>query len=74
MPPPVVSAQAAQELLALRHQFVAGLTRDMQKHIESLVDLREVVVGQLVPTAVSEALRALGSSPRAAPKMRRVCF
>ena len=37
---------AAEELLALRHQFVAGLTRDMQQHIESLVDIRELMVGR----------------------------
>ena len=43
-----LSPEAAQELLALRHRFVAGLTRDMQQHIESIVDLREVVVGGMV--------------------------
>ena len=39
---------AAEELLALRHQFVAGLTRDMQQHIESLVDIRELMVGGML--------------------------
>ena len=37
-----------QLLLALRHRFVAGLTRDMQQQIEQLVDLREIVVGGMV--------------------------
>jgi len=41
-------ADAQQELLELRHQFVSGLTRDMQQHIDELVDLNEVVVGGMV--------------------------
>ncbi|KAL1498479.1 hypothetical protein AB1Y20_013804 [Prymnesium parvum] len=36
------------ELLQLRHQYVSGLTRDMQNHIDELVDLNEVVVGGMV--------------------------
>jgi hypothetical protein len=36
------------ELLALRHRFVAGLTRDMQAHVGEIVDLNEIVVGGMV--------------------------
>ena len=40
--------QAQRELAELRHQFVAGLTRDMQQNIGELVNLDEVVVGGMV--------------------------
>ena len=40
--------EAQEELAALRHQFVAGLTRDMQREIDGLVDLEGVVVGGFV--------------------------
>mmetsp|Transcript_9708 Transcript_9708/g.32204 ORF Transcript_9708/g.32204 Transcript_9708/m.32204 type:complete len:593 (-) Transcript_9708:155-1933(-) len=36
------------ELLALRHRFVAGLTRDMQANVRQLVDFDEIVVGGMV--------------------------
>mmetsp|Transcript_3567 Transcript_3567/g.9219 ORF Transcript_3567/g.9219 Transcript_3567/m.9219 type:complete len:351 (+) Transcript_3567:406-1458(+) len=39
---------AQAELMQLRHEYVAGLTRDMQVHIDELVDLNEVVVGGMV--------------------------
>ena len=39
---------AQEELAALRHQFVAGLTRDMQHNIDDILDLKEVMVGGFV--------------------------
>ena len=43
-----LSTEQQQELLELRHQFVSGLTRDMQDNIDELLDLNEVVVGGLL--------------------------
>ena len=39
---------AQEELVALRHQYVADLTRDMQKHVHEIIDIDEVVVGGMV--------------------------
>jgi len=41
-------ADAQAELLALRHRYVADLTRDMQEHVHELVDFNELVVGGMV--------------------------
>ena len=41
-------ASAQEELSALRHEYVAGLTRDMQRHVKELLDVDEVVVGGMV--------------------------
>jgi hypothetical protein len=43
-----LSLEQQAELLALRHRFVAGLTRDMQAHVKEIVNLDEVVVGGMV--------------------------
>lgn len=34
---------AQEELMLLRHEYVAGLTRDMQKHVDEILDVKEVV-------------------------------
>ena len=41
-------ASAQEELITLRHEYVAGLTRDMQRHVHELVDIDAVVVGGMV--------------------------
>ena len=41
-------ADAQEELAALRHRYVAGLTRDMQRHVDEILDVNEVVVGGMV--------------------------
>tara|TARA_B100000524_G_scaffold335360_1_gene224515 strand:+ start:1304 stop:1624 length:321 start_codon:yes stop_codon:yes gene_type:complete len=41
-------AASQHELVLLRRQFVAGLTRDMQNNVHELVDLRTVMVGGFV--------------------------
>ena len=41
-------ASAKEELVHLRHEYVAGLTRDMQQHIDELLDLKDVVVTGMI--------------------------
>jgi hypothetical protein len=45
---------AQEELMMLRHEYVAGLTRDMQKHVDEILDVKEVVRPPLTHVGLSK--------------------